>query len=509
MNTKKPFYRRVAAFVQLHARRRPAHIAVLANSHPITYARLHQDLSAMTEALRTFGLAQGAHVAVGVDDCYTQLLIVFGLEALGIASGSFRPDEGETANLLVASADLTIAQHPNPARPYRRLVEINDDWAKAALDTKVDSQAPIPPAAPDEVAVIIRSSGTTGLPKRMQITHQMLHPRLSPQRIPGIGHGLNKSSRYLATMHFSASSVYGAASNCLRVGATFMFDTDRGALPALLSYHPTNLSVLPYQLRELLGKLPWDPAQGAPILPGLTVVSAGATLPEDLRRFALQRLCGRILEIYGSNEAGYTAVIDETGLGTLIPDVVAEVIDDDGNSVPMGEIGQLRLRSPAMIAGYLDDPATTADKFRGGWFYPGDLAALTETGRLKLAGRPGDVLNLGGIKIAGAVLESLILARVPVLDVALLQRNGVGSSPPVIVCVVVNGQADLPALSTAISAIIGFPLTVRQVPEIPRTEAGKIKRNALRDSLFGTPHPAAPANQPMPARGAPVLHPVA
>jgi fatty-acyl-CoA synthase len=374
------------------------------------------------------------------------------------------------------------------------LFEITDDWVKASLDIKVDAQTPVPPAAPDEAAVIFRSSGTTGLPKRMQITHESLHPRLKHQRIAGMGNGLTARSRYLAVMHFAAGSIYLAASNCLRLGATFMFDTDRGALPALLSYHPTNLSILPYQLRELLSKLPWNPARGGPILPQLTVVSVGATLPEDLRRYALQRLCGRILEVYGSNEAGHTAIIDETGVGKFVAEIVGEVIDDDGNRLPTGEIGQLRLRGPGFILGYLDDPATTAEKFRGSWFYPGDLAALTETGRLKLVGRPSDVLNLGGIKIASAVLESHILASVPVVDVALLQRNGVGSSPPVIVCLVVSGQADLQALANAISPIINFPLIVRVVPEIPRTEAGKIKRETLLRQLSG--ESPAPQRQP-------------
>jgi acyl-coenzyme A synthetase/AMP-(fatty) acid ligase len=483
LHTAKSSYRRVAAYVALHARRRPGHVAVLADGRPVTYAKLHQDLQAMTQALRGFGLAQGSLVAVGHEDLYIQLLIVFGLESLGIASGSFRPAEGRECNALVTAADLTMVQHKARERPYGRLFEITDDWVATTLAAPILAPARITPAAPDEVAVVFRSSGTTGLPKRMRVTHAMLHPRLVSQRIAGMGHGLTSRARYLAIMHLSAGAMYLAASNCLRLGATFMFNMASGALPALVSFQPTNLTALPYQLREMLVRLPWNPALTAPVLPGLTIVSAGATLPEDLRRYALQRLCGRILEVYGSNEAGTNTVIDETGEGRFAVGIEAEIVDEDCNPVPIGVTGQLRLRGPGIVKEYVDDPATTAEKFRGGWFYPGDIAVLAAPGRMKLAGRPSDVLNLGGKKIASAVLESKILASAEVLDVALVQPDSAVASPPVIACVVVKGAADLRALAKIIGPIIGFPCTLRVVAEIPRTAEGKIKRNALLQSL--------------------------
>jgi acyl-coenzyme A synthetase/AMP-(fatty) acid ligase len=245
------------------------------------------------------------------------------------------------------------------------------------------------------------------------------------------------------------------------------------------------MTIMPYQLRELLSVLPRRAEAAGPLLPGLTVTSIGAPLPVELRQAALQHLCGRIWELYGSNEAGTSAVIDETGIGTCTPAIEAAVVDDDGNPVPMGQSGQLRLRGNSVIRGYLDEPAATAEKFRAGWFYPGDLAAMGAPRRLKLVGRPSDLLNLGGVKIASATLESQIMARAPLADVALLQPDSAGASPPVIVCVVASGAADIQALAKIIAPIIGFPCTLRAVAEIPRTVEGKIKRETLRQQLSG------------------------
>jgi acyl-CoA synthetase (AMP-forming)/AMP-acid ligase II len=495
MNPQKSSYMRVAAYVALHARRRPGHVAVVANDRPVTYAKLHQDLQAVTQALRGFGLAPGSQVAVGHEDLYIQLLLVFGLESLGIACGSFRPSEGPECHLLVAAADLTLVQNPAPHRPYRRLFEITDAWFQAALAAPVIAPAHVAPAhvapaAPDEVAVVFRSSGTTGLPKRMLVTHRMVNTRLANQRrSPGLG--LNAKSRFLAIMHFAVGGMYLAASNCLRLGATFMFNMQSGALAALLPYQPTGMTIMPYNLGELLTLLPRRAESAGPVLPRLTVISIGAPLPVELRQAALQRLCGRIWELYGSNESGTAAVIDENGVGTCTTVLEAAVVDDDGNPVPVGQTGQLRLRGNTVVQGYLDDAAATAEKFRGGWFYPGDLAALVAPGRIKLVGRPGDVLNLGGVKIAAAVLESKIMARAPLRDIALLQPDGAGVCPPVVACVVVSGGADMQALAKIIGQIIGFPSTLGVVTEIPRTAEGKIKRETLRRHLSGD----APAPQ--------------
>ena len=473
-------YRPVAAAIGFHARRRPAHPAVIRDGAAVGYAAFARDLAAMTHRLASFGLAAGSLAAVGHDDLYVQLLLVFGLESLGVVSGSFHPDEGVECRALLEAADLVLAVRKLALPGHGRLVRITASWVDEALAAP-ESPPPARLAAAGDGAVLLRSSGTTGAPKSMLLTQSMLAFRLRAQREPKYGLGLNGKARFLATMHFSVGSMYMAAANCFRLGATFMFHGAGGAAPRLQSDRPTHMTMLPFQLRILLERLPEVGA--APLLPGLTVQLIGAKLPAELRQQALQRLAGRLRDTYGTNEMGGIGTVDEAGTLALAPAVEAEIVDHRGGAVAAGAIGLIRVRSGGMVGGYLDDAPTTAAMFRDGWFHPGDLAAAIAPGRFRLMGRRGDVLNLGGIKVPCAELEAKILGRASVADVAVLQRNDHSATPPVVVCVVAGPALDVPALLRVLKPLIAFPFALRVVQAIPRTAEGKIKRDELRDTL--------------------------
>jgi acyl-coenzyme A synthetase/AMP-(fatty) acid ligase len=483
-------YRRLAAYVRLHARRRPDYIAVLRDGDAITYARLERDVAAMTEALAALGpdldLAQGASVALNHHDLYVHLLMLTALDSLGVVFGSFRADEGVECHPLLANVDMVIAPVAIASPPCRRMFMVTPAWLDAVLAAPAARRA-LTPAAADAPLVILRSSGTTGTRKRMVVTHGMMAARLRHQRNAAIGLGLNRRSRFLATMHFSVSSITMAAINCLRLGATFMLHRRRNAAVVLAECQPTHLVTLPYQLRALVEMLPTG--SSGPLLPRLTVQTLGAKLPDELRRAALHRLAGRVTEHYSSNETGAIGAVGEQGALRLAPGVSLRIIGANGAPARPGEVGAVSLRGPGTITGYLDDPAATAEILRDGWFHPGDLAVSDAQGRPRLVGRRVDVLNLGGIKLPSAELESRILAATRLRDVAVLQRNDSGASPPLTVCVVPKigkgSRPDLPALAKIIGGLVAFPFNVQVVAEIPRTDEGKIKRRVLQQALFG------------------------
>ena len=474
MGHNRDSYRRTAAFIALHARRRPGHPAVIRDQVPITYAALQRDLTAMTQALAGFGLPAGAVVAVGHEDLYIQLLLVFGLESLGMVTASFRADE-DVDDGLFAAADLVLAQRPRPAETAARVFTITPDWLRDVLAAALPPVRPLAPAPAEGPAVIFRSSGTTGRPKRMVLTHRMFAVRLHAHHK---ALGLSRDARFLANMHLSVGSIYRSVNNCLRLGATFICYTG-GTAAAQLALRPTHMTFLPYHLRLLLARLPACPA---PLLPALTVQGIGAKMPDDLRRLALQKLGGKVRETYGTNESGSIGEAGADGLITLAAGVEVEIVDEQGVARPAGQAGLLRVRGPAMVAGYAGDPLASATMFRDGWFTPGDIAAIVAPGRLRLTGRREDVVNRGGIKTACADLESGILAVASLVDVAIWQRDNGTASPTIVVCAV-GGGAHLAQLAALIRPIINFPFHLRLVPEIPRTPEGKIKRGVLRQRL--------------------------
>jgi acyl-coenzyme A synthetase/AMP-(fatty) acid ligase len=482
---------RIAAHIALHASRRPDAIAVLRQGDPITYARLHRDLCAITQALRGFNLPPGAVAAIGHQDFYTQLLLVCGFQALGVITGSFRPNEGPDSNALIAGADLALCSL-ELTQPASRTFQITPAWLAETLASPAAYAAP-PQAAPADGEAIFRSSGTTGAPKRMLLTHAMLRARLAAQRHPRYGLGLTANSRFLALLHFAVGSTYMAASNLLRLGGTLIYAPETAAEPiehVLAESRPTHLTLMPFQLRGLVANLPDRAAEDGPLLPHLTIQTIGAKLPRDLRAATLRRLAGQIRENYGSNEVGAVgAIID--GAVNLLPGVTAEPVAPDGTPLPPGEPGPLRIRTPGMITGYLGDDAATARMFREFWFHPGDIAIRTGPAQLQLVGRNQDILNLGGSKIPAADLEAKLLASAPLQDVALLQRNDGAASPPIIVCAVPAQGATMAILQTALAPLMPFPFRIRLVAAIPRTPEGKIKRPTLHNTLFPPTRAAA------------------
>lgn len=477
----------VAAYVALHARRRPDHVAVLGNGAPVTYAMLDHDLRAIIQALRRLDMPAGAVAAIGLDDLYVQLLMVFGCEALGLVTASFRPSEGAEAAPLIAAADLVIAAG-RLAQPPQKSLEITADWLHAALNAALEPTAPAGQAANVAAGeVIFRSSGTTGTAKRMLLSRAAMRHRLAAQRNPTLGLGLGRESRFLAVMHFAVGSTYMAAANLLRLGGTFMFHTQTAGNEArpletrLAAYDPTHLTILPHQLRGLLTALP---ARGAPLLPQLTVQTIGAKLPPDLRRATLQNLAGHVRENYGANETGAIGAIDEAGLIHLFPGVTVEILEPDGGRPPPGEPGPLHIRTPGMVTAYLDDPDTTAAMFAGGAFLSGDIGAILGPATIKLVGRRADILNLGGTKRAAVDLEAQLLAGAPLADVALIQRSTGAASGPIIVCAVPRPDTHLANLEKTLTPLMPFPFRIRLLDQIPRTHEGKIRRAQLHDNLF-------------------------
>jgi acyl-coenzyme A synthetase/AMP-(fatty) acid ligase len=504
-----PALRRVAEHVAFHARRRPGHAAVIRNGTPITYAALAQDLFAVIVALKKFNLAPGAVAAIAHEDLYIQLLLVFGFEALGVATGSFRPQEGPEAHGLINLADLVLTTQT--VTRQGPVFTITDDWLAATLAAPPSGKLRLTPANPLETLVILRSSGTTGTPKTMRLTYAAMRDRLARQRHQA-GLGLTGAARYLALMHFAVGSTLMAASNLLRLGGTFITQSANPAIiqpPAeklLVAGRPTHLTLMPFQLRALLTALP---PRVAPLLPGLTIQSVGAKLPAELRQAALQKLCGRIKDNYGSNEVGAVGRVDEAGTLHILPGIEVEIAGPNGNALPPGELGAIRIRSAGMVTGYVDDEAATAAMFRHGpepaptgelgafpWFYPGDLGIITAPGQVTLAGRRNDVLNVGGSKIAAPDLEAKILAATNLRDVALLQRdptpNQTGPSP-IIVCAVLHDHAatNQKQLDSIISPLLAYPFRIYLLDSIPRTPEGKIQRARLYEKFFAQTQSAA------------------
>ncbi|MFM2412460.1 MAG: hypothetical protein RLZZ587_793, partial [Actinomycetota bacterium] len=215
---------------------------------------------------------------------------------------------------------------------------------------------------------------------------------------------------------------------------------------------------------------------------------AGST-PADalLRRLSAKFTKAELAIMYGSTEGGLiaakNAVIDSDPriVGHVVPHVQLEIVDEQGNPVPHGGVGEVRYRSNELIERYYRDPEATALFIRDGWFYPGDRARFVETGELMIVGRLDDVMNLGGVKVDPVSLESIALAVPGVTGAAAYLVHDEQGRPQIEMAIVADTDEKMRVVDVQIRAQSAtvVPSIYRRVASLPHNQMGKLMRNEI------------------------------
>lgn len=165
----------------------------------------------------------------------------------------------------------------------------------------------------------------------------------------------------------------------------------------------------PGHLAHIIEVLP----PGMKPLETLKLVVTGGRLSRALRDKTLEKLTRSLVVAYGTDEAGAIAVGDaasfetEHMVGTPLPWVSLQVVDPQGDQVPAGEEGVVRIRSSGLLNGYVDGHKTQSRHFSEGWFYPGDRGILDDGQKLRITGRVDDLVSLGGEKFDLGVIDDI------------------------------------------------------------------------------------------------------
>jgi len=172
-------------------------------------------------------------------------------------------------------------------------------------------------------------------------------------------------------------------------------------------------------------------------------------------------------------------------IGTVIPGVQVETVDDEDQPV-FDAPGFVRVKSNGCVEAYLDSPDGTREKFRDGWFYPGDMAVMRDRRTLLLLGRADDLINVGGVKVSPRTFEDDLVKSLQVDDAALAIVDDDQGKPQYWLAVVpTDGEAVADIAGRAADVL---PTKLRSVKligvkAIPRTETGKIQRYKLNQTL--------------------------
>ena len=345
----------------------------------------------------------------------------------------------------------------------------------------------------DDPCDILFTSGTTGIPKGVVMTHsRSLCVASDWVAMTGLGAG----DRYLMVnpyFHMFGLKAGILASVC--AGATMypepVFDVDR----VLAQVEATGVTVLPGP-PTLYQSILDHPDRNRYDLSSLRVaVTGSADIPVELiRRIDEELPFSVIVSGYGLTEAGTatgTGPSDEFAaiamtVGRPRPGFEVRMVDPTGADVPSGETGEILLRGPSVMSHYLDDPeATAAALSADGWLRTGDLGAWDGAGRLRIVGRVKDMFIVGGFNVYPAEVENTLLRHPAVQQAAVIgvpdERMGeVGKAFVVLRYGADSGEHDILAWARDQMANYKVPRSMEVLDRLPLNAAGKVEKETLR-----------------------------
>ncbi|HYV56679.1 MAG TPA: AMP-binding protein [Candidatus Nitrosopolaris sp.] len=355
--------------------------------------------------------------------------------------------------------------------------------------TQPSGRSPTLPAPrPDDPALILYTSGTTGRPKGAVLTHRNLlwnAGRIAEWLALGPG------DRFLMVMPlFHANAiVLGLITPLLAGASTVVADRFRREhfWGSVERHRPTTAGTVPTMLAMLLA----EPAPPPPARASLRFLLTGsAPVPADLL-LAFEERCGvPVIEGYGLTEctcrATFNPIDGRRRPGSCgLPLAPLRIVDPDGRDVPTGAVGEIIIQGPHVMQGYFHAPEATAQALRGGWLRSGDLGRLDDDGFVHIAGRANDLVIRGGENIYPREVEETLLGHPAIAEAAV-----VGAPDPLygeVVWAFVVTHPEQPIDEVTLSrwcatrlADFKRPAEFVFVPELPKNPTGKVLKAPLR-----------------------------
>jgi acyl-CoA synthetase (AMP-forming)/AMP-acid ligase II len=521
--------RTVRDLLDHQAARHPQRVAVIAESmvsgadERLTYPGLRDGAQRLAAVLAAAGVGRGDRVAILLTneagaEAHTAYHAAHRIGAINVPLNT-RYVERELAYALEFTAPAAIVFEPRFAEVLGRLratfagallLEIAD---APALGTSLAAATAAAAAAPREVELSedddadwIFTSGTTGKPKAVALTHGAS---------VACGHqatnvwGLDGESVYQSFAPFFTSS--GCHTNllaCLAAGCTYVVEREfdvRGTLERMARHGTTSAFLISSVLALMFARL--SPEEWAAIeLPKLRRVVYGAqpmgpAFYERVWREVGQAWDVELVNVYGLTEGGTSGIIltDEDhpealkrigsyglsiGRTPFAPWVEYAVLGDDDHPVASGDVGELCLRGPSTMSRYVRDPEATEATLRGGWLRTGDMATVDDAGFVYYVDRAKQIIRRGGLNISSAEVEGVLEEHPGVAEVAAVPMPNDVLGEDVRAVVVASG--DPPPTAEELIAFCRERLADYKVPRridfidaLPRNAMGRVMKPAL------------------------------
>ncbi len=417
---------------------------------------------------------------------YLHLLLIEACQLLGATSVSLSPADIATNDPILKRCDflcLETAWEPQgEERPAEGVLILSqaviDQVARTpvhAADLGMLDHAP----TPDTVVRLVRTSGSTGRAKVLAMTQAqldvLLRKTLHMPRDPG--HPWN----FLNLYDFTLRSALRETEIALRLGLVAVSSSMETVFDDMRRMHSFRVTLVSGDAVRLARSIPadWKGPRA-----GILSVKGGALDPA-IRQILRERVVTDVYHSYATNETHRIAMIREDGIGDVEPGMRVRIVDEQGAEQRPGLMGLIEV-APTLVCSYLWDDEATAIGFRDGWYRTYDLGIMPSAGELVVMGRADDMVSIGGVKFAPQAIEARIRALPGVREAVLLALASPGGAEELAVVLETDLTSLPPPLNREIVAILsGSVRSYRPylMPDLPRTETGKLRRGALLDML--------------------------
>jgi long-chain acyl-CoA synthetase len=499
----------------------PDQTAVVCDSARITYRGLAERVRRLCQALQGLGIAKGDRLAILMFNCHRYFELYYATPEMGALAVplNIRLSASEIAYILKDSGSNTLFVGPefvpllaeirHQLPDLRHCIFTGDgpppdgfESYEQLLDAASSDFTPTP-VLPDDLAALFYTSGTTGHPKGVMLSHANL---------------LANAYHILASMTWQDEEVYLHACPMFHIadGPTSHFITWLGgthviipgfkpdlALEVMEREHVTATLLIPTMINFLIHHPDVDKRD----LRTLRRISyGGAPMPAELARQAMQTLACSFIHLYGLTESAplLTFLPPEQHVADGPPEKVrrllscgraiigtrVRVVDGHGQDVPTGEVGEIIARGPNIMVGYWNRPDETAAALRDGWLYTGDLASMDDEGYVYIVDRKKDMIITGGENVFSTEVENALYTHPAILEAAVVGVPDAtwGEAIKAIIVLKPGMQATAEDIMEHCRAHIAHFKVPRSVDfyegALPKSGSGKILKRELREKYW-------------------------
>jgi len=501
-----------------YGRKTPDAAALIDNVGTITFGQLDERSNRLANALLGMGIKAGDRVGFFAKNTNVYFDVLFASAKIGatILPLNWRLAEPELEAVVADGSPKILISDVEYVDMSRRLrLASSEAPCPVVVFNAADPDAgeygdllrgssPADPALkidPELTVLLMYTSGTTGKPKGVQLTHQgYFYVRLCEHLEPTMRFDSNDIVLTVMPLfhamanYFGIQALYNGAANLV-----YSMPAPAELMQLIAEKRPTIVPLVPTAISMLLDQPTATTENFASVR---LMIYAGSSIDPKLLERAMRAIDCEFMQFYGATETGGAPASFlrphqhnlgdlETlkSCGTPFPLTEIKVVDEYGDELPAGEVGEFLIRSPFLTIGYMNQPEVTAATFKDGWYRSGDAGYKDKDGLLYIVDRVKDMIITGGENVYSTEVEHA-LSRIPGIRLCA----AIGLPDPkwgerVVAAVVADPDAGLSqdqVIESCRKFVAGYkvPKQVEFVSSLPMTPTGKVKKRELRDQLI-------------------------